>query len=377
MWAGFGLRLDLARQPPQRDVKQEQETGVRITVLASMRNEGPFIVEWVCWYRMLGFTDIVVVTNNCTDHSPLLLDALQAAGWLHHIRHDIAPGQRITRAKLAAARDHKAVRRANWLMVCDVDEFLVIHRGNGMIADLIDLGPEPAYLGMSINWRVFGTSNRRAFEDRPVHRQFLYACAKDETKSRFIKSIYRMAKYFGGIGEHTPRRFGFEKAGKVWGEPGMIWVNSAGHKVARWAPRDRYMTVMPLGGVTHEVAQINHYQLRSEESFSLKKGTLSPVGLENRYREVYFEAANAGQEVDTSAFRYSARFDALYAAAMALPDVARLHALCCADHVKAIVEKAGGRAEDDPRYAAFLQAAAAMAKGAAGFPAAPQDPSNP
>ena len=62
---------------------------------------------------------------------------------------------------------------------------------------------------------------------------------------------------------------------------------------------------------------------------------------------------------------------------MTLPDVARLHALCCADHVKAIVEKAGGRAEDDPRYAAFLQAAAEMAKGAADFPAAPQDQSNP
>ena len=65
-----------------------------------MRNEGPFIVEWLCWYRMLGFTDVVVVTNNCTDHSPHLLDALQAAGLVHHIRHDIEPGQRITRAKL-------------------------------------------------------------------------------------------------------------------------------------------------------------------------------------------------------------------------------------------------------------------------------------
>ncbi len=68
--------------------------------------------------------------------------------------------------------------------------------------------------------------------------------------------------------------------------------------------------------------------------------------------------------MDISAFRYSARFDALHEQVMALPEVARLHALCCADHVRAIAEKAGKRAEDDPRYVAFLAQAA-------GFAAAP------
>ncbi|MDZ4395579.1 MAG: glycosyltransferase family 2 protein, partial [Cypionkella sp.] len=81
-----------AKGQPGRPNKKDK-TGVRITALASMRNEGPFIVEWLCWYRMLGFTDAVVVTNNCTDHSPQLLDALQAHGLVHHIRHDVAPGK--------------------------------------------------------------------------------------------------------------------------------------------------------------------------------------------------------------------------------------------------------------------------------------------
>ena len=77
---------------------------MRITVVASMRNEGAFIVEWLAWYKMLGFTDVVVVTNACTDRSPQLLDALEAAGRLYHIRHEVPPGARITEAKLAAAR---------------------------------------------------------------------------------------------------------------------------------------------------------------------------------------------------------------------------------------------------------------------------------
>ncbi len=327
-----------------------------------MRNEGPFIVEWLCWYRMLGFTDAVVVTNNCTDHSPQLLDALQAHGLVHHIRHDLQPGQRITRAKLNAAAKHKAVRRCNWLMICDVDEFLVIHRGEGLIGDLIDLTKaEPAYLGMSINWRVFGTSGRKGFEDRPVHRQFTYAHEAEHRSSRFVKSIFRLVKFFSHLGEHSPRGFDYEKAAQKRGKPGGIWVNATGEKLPHWAPLDIHLTLMPEALVSHEVAQINHYMLRSAETYRLKRGTKSPVGLSNRYRAQYFRTADAGRAVDISAFRYSARFDALHEQVMALSDVARLHALCCADHVKAIAEKAGKLAEDDPRYAAFLAQAKALA----------------
>ena len=338
---------------------------MRITVVASMRNEGPFIVEWVTWYRMLGFTDVVVVTNNCTDRSPALLDALAAAGWVHHLRHDIAPGKLITRAKLKAALGHRAVRRANWVMVCDVDEFLVIHRGAGLIGDLIDLGPEPPYLGMSVNWRVFGTSGLRAFADVPVHRQFVYANPRGAAISHSAKSIFRAPRRFAALGEHSPRRFDFAWAaaewGLGWGEPGLIWVNSAGRRIPRWQPADDFLSRLPPGLVTHEVAQINHYMLRSEETFSLKRGTLSPVALGNRYRQSYFDAANAGDEADASAFRHAEAFDRLQAEAMALPDVARLHELCCADHVGAICGKAGISPETDPRYGAFLARAAGLA----------------
>ena len=45
---------------------------LRAFLVGTAKNEGPFLLEWVCWQRMLGFTDIVIVTNDCTDHSPAL-----------------------------------------------------------------------------------------------------------------------------------------------------------------------------------------------------------------------------------------------------------------------------------------------------------------
>lgn len=326
-----------------------------------MRNEGAFLVEWVAWYRMLGFANVAVVTNDCTDHSPELLDALAAAGWLHHLRHDVPKGARITRAKLAAAMQMWVVRRAEWLLICDVDEFLVIHRGKGLLRDLLDTSKDPAYVGMSINWRVFGTSGIKAYQDRPVHRQFVYACPRKDYISRFVKSIFHMPRRFGKLTEHTPYNINLKYFGKAWGDPGMVWVNSEGRHITGWRPMKGHMTVLPPSHVSHKVAQINHYALRSAETFSLKAGTLSPVALSDRYTKKYFDAAEAGTEVDTSAFRYADAFEAEYARAMALPDVARLHALCCADHIRAIVEKAGGRAEDDPRYQDFIEQAAKLA----------------
>jgi hypothetical protein len=324
-----------------------------------MRNEGPFIVEWVTWYRMLGFTDIVVVSNDCTDRSPELLDALASAGWLHHIRCDVPDGQSITPRKLKAAQAHPAVRDADWLMIADVDEFLVIHCGAGLIGDLLAVADDPAILGLSINWKVYGTSGRKEFADAPVHQQFVYASTRDHGSSNSIKSIFRHSDWFQTLGEHGPKGLLPEYAAQP-----MRWITAAGKVVADWNPDGPYMRATPKALTSHKVAQINHYMLRSEETFSLKYRTLSPVALRNRYTRWYFKRANSGEEMDASAFRYADAFAAMQGQAMALPDVARLHHLCCADHIGLICDKAGKRAADDPRYQDHLAAAEALAPAA-------------
>ena len=68
------------------------------------------------------------------------------------------------------------------------------------------------------------------------------------------------------------------------GKPGGIWVNTQGEKLPHWAPLDTHLTLMPEALVSHDVAQINHYMVRSAETYRLKRGTKSPVGLGNRYR---------------------------------------------------------------------------------------------
>ncbi len=329
---------------------------VRYTVVCSIRNEGPFLVEWITWYKLLGFTDIVVVTNDCTDHSPALLDALAARGWCTHLRCDVPDQKHICAVKLRHAHATEQVRSSDWVLVCDVDEFLVIHRGNGRIADLID-GPAEPYLGMSINWRVFGTSGRRAWEDGLVHRQFVNAAVSDDSSSRWVKSIVSHPDWFRRLGEHGPKRLVVAHATAPWGAPGMRWVNSSGVVVPKWTPQGDYMRRLPGDLVTHAAAQMNHYIIRSEENFWLKKGQLSAVAGKDRYTDDFMVKFDRNEEGDTTALRYAAAFDGLHVQAMGLPDVRRLHHLCCADYVARVAEKAGKAVQDDPRYHLHLAAA--------------------
>lgn len=337
-----------------------QDQPLFATVVASMRNEGPFIVEWVTWYRMLGFRRVVVVTNDCQDRSPDLLDALEAAGWVQHLRCDIAAGQKVTAAKLALAKETRAVRRADWVLVCDVDEFLVIHRGDGMLTDLLGEGP-PEFLGMAINWRVFGNNGVAEYVDEPVHRQFFNCVGARRGLNSFVKTIHREPGWFEALGEHGPRKLDVTAAGGAFGSGTLRFVNGAARDLPGWRPRGPYLRMVPEAMIDHSVAQMNHYMLRSAETYSLKRGTLSPVAAVNRYTDRYWKAADRAEEVDLSIARYATAFDALHAEAMALPRVARLHDLCCADHLAQVAEKAGRRAQDDPRHAAFLRRAAERA----------------
>ena len=325
---------------------------MRYTVVCSVKDEGPFLVEWVCWQRLLGFTDIIIVTNGCTDRSPQLLDALASAGWITHLVHEVPDGKSITSRKLAAAKALPQVSAADWVMVADVDEFLVIHPGAGRLPDLL-AAPGRPFLGMSIPWRVFGTSRRTRWEDGLTHRQCLRAGAEGARLSGWVKSIHRHPDWFARLGEHSPKRLRPRRLAR-WGEDGMIWVNPAGVEVTGWTPADDSLRILPDDLQGWQVAQINHYMLRSTESFSLKRGTLSPVAGKDRYTDSYHDRAEQNAVEDRSALRHTAAFDALHAAAMALPDVRRLHHLCCADYVRRLAAKAGRTAEDDPRLAHHL-----------------------
>lgn len=72
--------------------------------MSSLKNEGPFILEWVAHHRVVGFDAIYVASNDCSDGSDALLAALDRAGIIGHVPNEVAPASSPnTRAMTASA----------------------------------------------------------------------------------------------------------------------------------------------------------------------------------------------------------------------------------------------------------------------------------
>ncbi|MDJ0631443.1 MAG: glycosyltransferase family 2 protein [Rhodobacter sp.] len=325
----------------------------RITAICPIRNEGPFVVEWVAWYRMLGFTDILMLTNDCTDHSPALLDAMAEAGWITHATHQPRPGKPPKRSAYRTAHAHPLVQAADWIFLCDIDEFLVIHQGDGTV---------PAYLGgldefcrcVAVHWRCFGTSGHENWEDRPTPYRFTRAGPRGHAADTSFKSFVYRPRDFGKFSDHGPVFFDGD-----WGQRPNVMVDTEGRVLSRYHPTDNRQRATAKDRITHDTAQLNHYITRSEEHFAAKRGTPCATRHFDRYTDAFFETYNRNEVEDLSAMRHQAQFDALLAEAMALPGVARLHHLCCADHVAWLCERSGRDPGADPRRAFHLGRAAA------------------
>jgi hypothetical protein len=86
---------------------------MRILAVTTLRNEAPFIVEWVAHMRAIGVTDLLVYTNDCDDGTDALLAVLANHGILHHIIQDVPQGVSPQWQALKAAWWHPLRRAAS------------------------------------------------------------------------------------------------------------------------------------------------------------------------------------------------------------------------------------------------------------------------
>jgi len=70
-----------ARMPQEA---RENPANARVAIVTCMKNEGPFILEWLAYHRAIGVDDFLVYSNDCDDGTDTMLDLLQSRGLLQH-----------------------------------------------------------------------------------------------------------------------------------------------------------------------------------------------------------------------------------------------------------------------------------------------------
>jgi hypothetical protein len=295
-----------------------------IVVVTAMRNEGPFLLEWIAHHRGLGVTGFVVVTNDCDDGTDALLDRLADAGAVVHLRQ--TPGDASVQwAALAHAAETEQVGAADWVLGIDCDEFVNLRAPFGSLPDLLAASGDVD--AIVLPWRFFGHSGRLCFEDAPVTLRFTRAIPDDALFPGVARSFKTLARWrdgpFARLGIHRPKA----KRGR---EP--AWNDGSGRRIpAEFAADDRRILLMTPRIETAQV-QLNHYSLRSAEDFLVKRARGLPNRTRKRLDATYWAERNFNNVEDTTIARHRLATEREIARLRALPGVAEAHDAAVAAH---------------------------------------------
>ena len=223
-----------------------------------MRDEGPYLLEWVAYHRIIGFTDFLIYTNDYRDGTGLLLDRLQLNGIVTHVRNKVLK-RGPHKSALKSALSHPLYEQAEWVYVTDADEYLNVQLGDGKLDSLLERFPDAG--AIPVTWRMF-SNNGHVRLGSGLLVEALADCEPAEAKAgdvgRFVKSLFRPNASVERMGLHGP-----------------VYNDQAGDDV-NWG--SSWHEQNPSGDPTrpkvdfgYNIAQVNHYAVRSVEAYLLKR----------------------------------------------------------------------------------------------------------
>jgi len=317
-------------------------------IVGIMKNEGPYLVEWLAHHISAGFGKYLIFTNDCDDLTDRMLDRLEVMGLVYH-----RPNPRVVFrhlgvwhvAALRYATHFNQYKDAKWVFAIDVDEFIEIKVGDHTVSDLMQ-HTEPFDL-ISFSVVGYNSAGVKHIENGSVQDRFLISQIDMENlgdTQAAVKTIMRNQIKGTMFRNHRPKINGFSSMG-------LTWVDGSGHKVTD-AFTDNKTNGLSLNGRT-ELAQINHHSLRSMESFLIKADRgdamsdtrmgMGPEQIENSIK--YWENRNVRTTGRARSISPPKGYADVYANIMADPIIAEMHAESLEIHkkkIKTILQTEGG-----------------------------------
>ncbi|QQA41266.1 glycosyltransferase family 2 protein [Pelagovum pacificum] len=241
---------------------------MRITSITPMKNEAPYILEWVAYHRLIGINDILVFSNDCTDGTDQMLERLDELGLLRHYPNPSMTNQseKHHREVINYINSSARLGRSDWVVHFDVDEFICVNAGQGRITDLFDAVGDANMICMSQH--NFGSSGKVAYEDGLTTEAFKWSADKSgkyqrHLNRRGVKTLTHRSAQAKRWNNHSP----------VFRRPKLDLVrpvNGSGEPLPEDTDltRDVKFLVSPHYG--YDLVQLNHYAIRAVENFVCK-----------------------------------------------------------------------------------------------------------
>lgn len=160
-------------------------------ISAIVRNEAPYLLEWVAHHRLLGVERFFVVDDRSDDGSAELLATMEQCGLIRLLPFATVEGRKpqipAYQALLKAFRDE-----VEWMAFIDIDEYIWPMGNDARISDFLD-GLPPKIGAIALNWATFGSSRQLAYDLRPTPERFTWHAHMHNPVNHNIKTIARTA----------------------------------------------------------------------------------------------------------------------------------------------------------------------------------------
>lgn len=303
------------------DLKRHQSPHGQVTAVSMMKDEGPFVIEWVAHHLAIGFTDLVVYTNDCSDGTDDMLIRLECLGLCHHRRNVIGEGLRPQPSALNYAQDEPVVCQSDWVMVFDADEFLSIKYGDGTLDDLIAAAKAKDANGIVVTWRIFGSGGVVEWSRAPVTEQYLLSAPQTWNKGWGVKTLFTFDPDYWKLGIHRPKM----KTRHIKTDfPDRVkWLNGSGREMEDYFKFRGWRSITRTVG--YDWVQLNHYAVKSVDSYAIRKMRGNVNNKADKYNSDYWSLQDRNEVRDETMLRYSEVRNLIIAQLLQDPDLSRLH----------------------------------------------------
>ncbi len=337
---GLSVRR-FGHKPVQARVSDFDDTAAdpadaRTVIVTTMKNEGPFILEWLAYHRAIGVTDFLIYTNDCTDGTDTMLALLGRKGIVTHRQNPYREnGLKPQHAALQAAEDEAVVAAADWAICMDVDEFINIRLGDGTLPALyaaMDAALPGANM-IALTWRLFGNADIAAYDDSFLTDRFTRAAPEIVRKPHQawgFKTLFRTIDIYKKLGVHRPKGLRPD----LWGQ--VRWLNGSGRPMPREMFRNGWRSTAETFG--YDWVQLNHYAVRSAESFLVKRDRGRVNHTDRDQGLNYWFRMNFNMVEDRTIQRMIPAARAEYDRLIADPDISEAHSAAVAAHRAKIAE---------------------------------------
>lgn len=322
----------------------------QVTAVSMMKDEGPFVIEWVAHHLAVGFTDLVVYTNDCSDGTDDMLIRLEELGLCHHRRNVIPEGIRPQPSALNYAQEEPVAGLSDWVMVFDADEFLSIRYGDGTLDDLLTATKAQGANGIVVTWRIFGSGGVVDWSRAPVTEQYLMAAPQSWNKGWGVKTLFQFDPDHWKLGIHRPKMK--SKWIKTPYPDQVKWLNGSGREMEDYFKFRGWRSITRTVG--YDWVQLNHYAVKSVDSYAIRKMRGNVNNKKDKYNSDYWSLQDRNEVRDDTMLRYKPQRDALIAQLLQDPVLNRLH--------HAAVDRAEARLAELRQTEAYHQLVADLAK---------------